>query len=104
MGKASLSAEATELKERCKGLEGDKESLSKLNAKLEEEKQQLNHAMGTRSILDNSMEDKLANLEKLYKEEVRSKKRLETELMNTRLPSWRRRRMILMLRSPWQTA
>jgi len=54
-----LSAEATELKDRCNSLEGDKDSLSKLNAKLEEEKQQLNHAMGTRSILDNSMEDKL---------------------------------------------
>merc|ERR1712038_1241659 len=83
--KASLSAEATDLKERCKSLEGDKDSLSKLNAKLEEEKQQLNHAMGSRSILDNSMEDKLTNLEKLYKEEVRSKKRLETELMEYKI-------------------
>jgi myosin heavy subunit len=71
--KASLTAEATELKKRCKTLENDKESLSKLNAKVEQEKQQLKQETETKKGSDNCSEDRYANLEKMYKDEVRSK-------------------------------
>merc|ERR1719402_327804 len=83
--KTSLTAEATELKKRCKNLENDKESLLKVNAKVEQEKQQLKQEIETKKGSDNCSEDKFANLEKLYKEEVRSKKRLETELMEYKI-------------------
>jgi len=73
------------LKKRCKNLENDKESLSKLNAKVEQEKQQLKQEIETTKGSDNCSEDKFANLEKMYKDEVRSKKRLETELMEYKI-------------------
>merc|ERR1712032_1002559 len=84
--KTSLTAEATELKRRCKSLEDDKESLSKLNAKVEQEKEQLKQDIETaRKSSDNCSEDRFTNLEKMYKEEMRSKKRLETELMEYKI-------------------
>merc|ERR1712032_1790428 len=84
--KTSLTDEATELKKRCKSLEDDKESLSKLNAKVEQEKEQLKQdIVEARKGSDNCSEDRFTNLEKMYKEEMRSKKRLETELMEYKI-------------------